>query len=138
MMNEKITLVSPRSSVEIQLPDGRVLSGPRGAKVGQFLETLEYDAELIAAVVNGDLRELTYPVNIESRVIPVTMSDPDGARIYRRSLTFLLEMAFNDLFPDAVLYVDHSVASGGFYCQVTGRVPLFEPEIDALKDHMQE
>jgi uridine kinase len=66
------------------------------------------------------------------------MSEPDGARIYRRSLTFLLEMAFNDLFPEAVLYVDHSVASGGYYCQITGRAPLFEAEIDALKDHMRE
>ena len=137
-MSEQITIVSPRPTVEIHLPDGRVLSGPRGAKAGEFLQAIEFDSQVVAAVVNGDLRELTYPINIESRVIPITMSDPDGARIYRRSLTFLLEMAFNDLFPDAVLYVDHSVASGGFYCQITGREPLFEPEIDALKDHMQE
>src|SRR5215216_3596772 len=132
-MAEQINLVPPRTSVEIQLPDGRVLSGPRGARVGKFLKMLEYDSQLIAAVVNGDLRELTYPINIEARVIPVTMSDPDGARIYRRSLTFLLEMAFSDLFPNAVLYVDHSVASGGYYCQVTGRAPLFESEIDASR-----
>ena len=137
-MNEKINLVSPRSSVEIQLPDGRVLSGPRGARVGEFLELLEYDSQLIAAIVNGDLRELTYPISIESRVIPVTMSDADGARIYRRSLTFLLEMAFGDLFPDAVLFVDHSVASGGYYCQVTGRGPLSEAEIGGLRVHMQQ
>src|SRR5215216_2309831 len=137
-MAEQINLVPPRTSVEIQLPDGRVLSGPRGARVGKFLETLEYNAELIAAVVNGNLRELTYPINIESRVLPVTMSDPDGARIYRRSLTFLLEMAFTDLFPDGVLFVDHSVASGGYYCQVTERSPLSESEIRALKVHMQE
>ena len=137
-MTEKITIVSPRSSVEIQLPDGGVLSGPRGAKVGEFLSTLELEAQVVAAVVNGDLRELTYPISIESRVIPVTMSDPDGARIYRRSLTFLLEMAFNDLFPEAVLFVDHAVASGGYYCQITGRTPLFEAEINALKDHMED
>src|SRR5215207_9968671 len=137
-MTEKITLISPRPSVEIYLPDGRVLSGPRGANVGEFLQTVEHDSELVAAIVNGDLRELTYPIHLESRVIPVTMSDPDGARIYRRSLTFLLEMAFNDLFPDAVLFVDHAVASGGYYCQVTGRAPLFESEIDALRDHMHE
>lgn len=137
-MNEKISLASLSPSVEIQLPDGRVLSGPRGAQVGEFLETLDYDSQLIAAVVNGDLRELTYPISIESRVIPVTMSDPDGARIYRRSLTFLLEMAFNDLFPDATLFVDHAVASGGYYCQVTGHQLLTESEIEKLKVHMQE
>src|SRR5512142_1299113 len=137
-MTEKINLVPPRSSVEIDLPDGRILSGPRGATAGEFLATLELDSQVIAAVVNGDLRELTYPIHIESRVMPVTMSDPDGARIYRRSLTFLLEMAFTDLFPDGVLFVDHAVASGGYYCQVTGREPLSESEIEAVKVHMHE
>ncbi|HEX5808870.1 MAG TPA: nucleoside kinase [Anaerolineales bacterium] len=137
-MNEKISVVLPRSSVEINLTDGRVLSGPRGARVGEFLQTLQLEAQVVAAIVNGDLRELTYPIEIESRVIPVTMSDPDGARIYRRSLTFLLEMAFNDLFPDGVLYVDHSVASGGYYCQVTERRSLSTEEIEALKLQMRK
>jgi uridine kinase len=137
-MEEEIRLVSPRSSVEVHLPDGRVLSGPRGAKVGDFLSTLEYDSQLIAAIINGDLRELTYPIIMDSRVAPVTMSAPDGARIYRRSLTFLLEMAFTDLFPDAILFVDHSVASGGYYCQVTGRGSLSESELESLKAHMQK
>ena len=133
-----IHLVPPRSEVEVQLPDGRLLSGPRGAKVGEFLAAVEHDSQLVAAIVNGDLRELTYPIELESRVEPVTISSPDGARIYRRSLTFLLEMAFADLFPDATLFIDHSVASGGYYCQVTGRSPLTEAEIAALKSHMQE
>ena len=138
MMKDKIKIISPRSEVEIHLPDGRVLSGPRGAAVGEFLSTLEYDSQLVAAIVNGDLRELTYAIQIESRVEPVTMSSPDGGRIYRRSLTFLLEMAFADLFPGATLFVDHSVASGGYYCQVTGRAPLTDSEIRALKSQMQK
>ena len=137
-MKEQITLITPRSTVEIHLPDGRVLSGPRGAMVGEFLAALEHQSQLVAAIVNGDLRELTYAIAMASRVEPVTISSPDGARIYRRSLTFLLEMAFADLFPDGVLFVDHSVASGGYYCQVTGRAPLSDFEIASLKDHMQK
>jgi uridine kinase len=135
---KEFTLIPARGEVEIHLPDGRVLSGPRGAKVGEFLSAMEHDSQLVAAIVNGDLRELTYPIELESRVEPVTISSPDGARIYRRSLTFLLEMAFEDLFPGATLYIDHSVASGGYYCQVTGRSPLTDAEIDALKSHMQD
>jgi len=138
MMKENIQFVTPRSEVEIHLPDGRVLSGPRGAKVGEFLSAMEHDSQLVGAIVNGELRELTYAVKMDSRVEPVTMSSPDGARIYRRSLTFLLEMAFSDLFPDGKLFVDHSVASGGYYCQVTGRKPLSEAEADELKVHMQK
>ena len=137
-MNNQINLVSPRPSVEIHLPDGRVLSGPRGAKVEEFIATLELDSQPVAAIINGDLRELTYPIELDARVAPVTMSMADGARIYRRSLTFLLEMAFADLFPDANLFVDHSVASGGYYCQVAGRKPLSESELEALKRHMQK
>ena len=130
-------IVEPRSEVELHLPDGRLIAGPRGAAVGEFLSAVECDSPLVAAIVNGDLRELTYTIEIDSRVEPVTISSPDGARIYRRSLTFLLEMAFAELFPDGILFVDHSVASGGYYCQVTGRQPLSESEIGLLKVRMQ-
>ena len=135
-MKNKINLISPRNDVEIFLPDGRVLSGPRGAKVGEFLSVVEHETLLVGAVVNGELRELTYPVKMESKVEPVLIDSADGARIYRRSLTFLLEKAFTDLFSHGTLFVDHSVASGGYYCQVTGREQLTQPEIDALKTHM--
>ena len=138
MMNNQIEIVSPRSSIEVHLPDGRVLSGPRGAKVEKFLAALEWPAQPVAAIVNSELRELTYAIEMDSTVEPVTMSMADGARIYRRSLTFLLEMAFADLFPDAKLFVDHSVASGGYYCQVSERKPLSDEELESLKTHMHQ
>ena len=133
-------ITQPRPDVEVHLPDGRLLSGPRGAKVGDFLHSVvgSFDAPIVAAIVNGDLRELTYPINIESIIQPVTMSEADGARIYRRSLTYLLEMAFGDLFPRGKLTIDHSVSFGGYYCQVSGREPLSKSELEALKTHMQE
>ena len=65
---------------------------------------------MVGAIINGELRELTFPVEMESRVTPISMNDVDGARIYRRSITFLLEAAFDDIFPDLILSVDHSVA----------------------------
>jgi uridine kinase len=131
-------IVKPRNEVEIHLPDGRMLSGPRGAAVREFLASVEWESQLVGAIVNGELRELTHPIKIESKVEPVEMNSADGARIYRRSLTFLLEKAFTDLYPDGILYVDHSVASGGYYCQVSGREALSETEIEALKTHMQK
>ena len=42
-------------------------------------------APLVAAIVNGDLRELTFPIKMDASLAPVTMSDADGARVYRRS-----------------------------------------------------
>ena len=137
-MKNNFKLVQPRNEVEIHLPDGRVLSGPRGAAVGDFLSAVEHDSQLVGAVVNGDLRELTFPVGMDSRVTPVTMSTPDGTRIYRRSLTFLLEMVFADMYPLATLFIDHSVATGGFYCEVKGREPLSVSELGVLKVLMRK
>ncbi len=132
-----IRLTTPRETIEVHLPDGRVLSGPRGASVGEFLRAVaDPNDPVVAAIVNGDLRELTYPLKMDAQVAPVSMSHPDGARIYRRSLTFLLEMAFADKFTGAKLSIDHSVASGGYYCQVSGRPPLTNAELQDLKRHM--
>ena len=131
-------LVAERPEVEIKLPDGRVLSGARGSRVGDFLKTLDFSVPIVAADVDGELRELTYPVDMEARVRPITMADSDGALIYRRSLNFLLEMAFADLFPSAELRIDHSISFGGYYCQVGGRDPLSQTELSKLKSHIQE
>ncbi len=131
----KITTVPPRASVEAHLPDGRVLSGPRSASAGEFLQSIagSLPAPAVAAVINGELHELTYPVRMDCKLSPVTMADSDGVRIYRRSLTFLLETAFSSLFKDAVLIIDHSVASGGYYCHVNEHKPLTRSELAALE-----
>lgn len=133
-----IRLVAQSDRVEIHLPDGRTLSGPRGASARDFFAALEPGpAPIVGVVVNGELHELTYPINMESRVQPITMSDSDGARMYRRSLTFLLEAAFSGLFPDASLFIDHSVASGGYYCHVREREPFTIDELKALEAEMR-
>ena len=128
---KNIQSVSPRDSVEVHLPDGRVLSGPRGTTAGDFLQADSQSRRipLVAAIINGDLRELTYPIKMDASLAPVNMSDADGARVYRRSLTFLLEAAFVTLFPEAVLIIDHSISSGGYYCHVNG-LPV--PGMDEL------
>ncbi|GAB4579495.1 MAG: nucleoside kinase [Anaerolineales bacterium] len=134
-----ISFITPRSEVEIHLPDGRVLSGPRGTPVGDFLHPIldEYSqAPIVGAIVNNELRELTYPIRMESTVQPVTMADEDGMRIYRRTLTLILEAAFEDLFPSARLTIDHSVAAGGYYCQVFERPALSNEELEQLKTAM--
>lgn len=136
----EIKQTEPRKTVEIHLPDGRVYSANRGTPVGLFLKVLPEASNppIMGAVVNNELRELTYPIEMDSYVRPITMSDEDGARIYRRSVTFLLEAAFDELFPEAILKVDHSVSSGGFYCEVTGREPLSMEELSSLEGRMQE
>ena len=131
--------VTPSDQIEIHVPDGRTLRGSRGATAASLLQpiTAELPAPLVGVVVNGELHELTYPIEMEASIRPVTMADADGARIYRRSLTFLLEAAFIRRFPETRLYIDHSLASGGYYCEVRGREPLTPTELEALAAEMR-
>src|SRR3972149_3252264 len=126
-------------TVQLRLPDGGVWEGRRGLPLREFLVGLDGDYDpVVGGVVNGELRELTYPIEMESTVRPVTLADADGMRIYRRSLTFLLAAAFEEMFPRAELHVDHSVASGGYHCQVYGRPSLHREELSLLQKRMKQ
>lgn len=135
-----IQTAQPSPNVEIHLPNGKTLTGPRGTTVGEFLAQVkdDFSAPIVAAVINNEIHELTYPIRIESNCIPVTMDSADGARIYRRSLIFLLEIAFSQCIKNGYLNIDHSVSSGGFYCEVNDRDPLSQEELDALEKQMRK
>lgn len=135
-----IKITQPNKNVELHLPDGRVLSGPRGTKIEDFLKQVkdDFSVPIVAAIINNQIHELTFPIEVESYCQPITMSFADGARIYRRSLVYLLDMAFSEMFPNAKLNIDHSVSSGGFYCEVTGRKALTKQELTALKNSLKK
>src|ERR1035437_7174653 len=131
----------PRPTAEVLLPDRRIVCGPRNRPIADFLKGLPEWNQLdpvMGAVINGELRELTHPVEMDSRVQIIKMSHPDGSGIYRRSVTFLLEAAFEDTFPAADISIDHSLSSGGFYCSVINRGPLSDEELDAVEARMKE
>lgn len=138
--NKDFQFTQPAPRVQVHLPDGRTLSGPRGASIREFLQPLaeENGYQIVGAVVNGQLRELTRTIQTESDVQPVRMNTADGMRIYRRSLTLLLEAAFGDLYPEAQINVDHSVSFGGYYCQIKGRETLTDGQLAELKAYMRQ
>lgn len=131
---------SPRKDVEIRLPGNQLIKGPRSAAIGDFLNLIEEweGSQIVGAVVDGNLRELTYPVDKDADVIPLNMSTADGSKIYRRSLTFLLETAFEEIYQDHCLAVDHSVPSGGYFCMIQDGAPLSKEEIEAIEKKMRE
>jgi uridine kinase len=124
--------------IEITLSDGRIISGKRGSTLEEFLSLLSnWDgSQIVGAVVDGLLKELSTKLERSCTIQPINMTTADGSKIYRRSLTFLLETAFDDLFPDYFLAIDHSVPSGGYFCKIIGRNPLRKDEIKKLESRM--
>ena len=141
-----IHLVAPRDSAHARLPDGRVYDAPPGTPLGDILDVARRegtsataDAPAVAAIVDGRLRELHTPLVRDADVTPVTLADSDGARIYRRSLAFLLVTAASETFPEADVIVEHSAPTvGGYFCAVSGRDPFSAEELRTLERRMRE
>ena len=136
----KIHPVQPRDTAQVWFDDGRVFEGPVGAPLEEFIRAAGSDPDVptVAALIDNELRELTYRVETDIEVSPITMAHSDGFRIYRRSLSFLLVTAIHELFPNATVYVDHSLTFGGYFCQVQGREPFNAEELAQIKARMWE
>ena len=135
-----IVLSAPRETAQVWFDDGRVFEGPIGTPLEAFIRAAGSDPRVptVAALIDNELRELAYRVEGDIEVIPITMSDSDGFRIYRRSLAFLMVTAADELFPEASLYVDHSLTFGGYFCQVQGRRPFDPDELAQIDARMRE
>ncbi len=130
----------PRDTAQVWLDDGRVFEGPIGTPLEEFIRVIGSDpqAPTVAALIDNELRELTYRVEKDVEVSPITMGQSDGFRIYRRSLSFLLVTAVHELFPKTTVYVDHSLTFGGYFCQVQGREAFSEEELAQIEARMWE
>jgi uridine kinase len=137
---QSVTLVSPRRAAQVRFPDGRTFEAPIGTPLEAFVRAAFPDppVSVMAALVDGKLRELTWLVACDVEAVPVTLAESDGGRIYRRSLSFLLVAAAQKLFPQAHVYIDHSLPFGGYFCQVRGREPFTPQELDRLAARMHE
>ena len=131
---------TPRPDVELTLDDGRVITGRRGARLEEFINIIqeEHQPLIVGVILNGSLRELTFSLTQDGVASLITTSDADGARIYRRSLVFLLETAFKHCFPEGLLSIDHSVSSGGYHCQIHNLEQFDQPELDQLGSYMRK
>jgi len=130
----------PRQTAQVRFPDGRIFEAPIGTPVEQYVKVAldNGPVPVIAALINGELRELTYSMRSDARVDPVFLSDSDGVRIYRRSLSFLLVAVVHELFPQAQIHVDYTLPFGGFFCQVRGREPFSAEELARIEARMRE
>jgi uridine kinase len=130
----------PRQTAQVRLADARIYEAPVGTTLETYIKEIDFDlpAPIVAANINGELRELTYHILTDSEVNPISMADSDGMRIYRRSLAFLMVTVAEELFPDAQVVIDYALNFGGFYCEVRGRAPFTSEELARVERGMRE
>ena len=92
---------------------------------------------VIAARVNGELRDLNREVADGDVIEPVRIDDPDGRAILRHSTTHVMAQAVQDLFPEAKLGIGPPIENGFYYDFGTDRA--FDPEnLKAIEQRMRQ
>ncbi|MDE6183633.1 MAG: nucleoside kinase, partial [Rikenellaceae bacterium] len=90
----------------------------------------------IAAYVNNKSKDLNYRVYEPKSVRFIDATHFEGARVYQRTLFFVLYKAVRDLYPRGVLKIQHSLGRG-FYFVVEGVEPC-DGMAEAIAGRMRE
>jgi threonyl-tRNA synthetase len=111
----RITLAGSEHVVEPGTTAGEALISPNGASASSQPAPGSRSGAVVAARVNGELRDLAYPLANGDVVEPVTAGSPDGRSIMRHSSAHVLAQAVQQLYPEAKLGIGPPVENGFYY-----------------------
>jgi uridine kinase len=133
--------MSPSHTIQITLPDGQVHSCGPQTTVAELLpgRSAPNGLPYLAALVNNDICSLSFPLQVNSAVQFLTLADPHGEYVYRRSLSFLIAKAVRDLVPECEFAVEHSIGDG-YYCTFSQCAPggLSGELLQRIDGHLRE
>ena len=78
------------------------------------LDVVGTNREYVCAYVNKRVRELTYTIDKDSEVVPLTCKDSDAMRIYEASLRFLVAKAMHNIHPHYQIRFAYNVSRSIF------------------------
>ncbi|HEU5030719.1 MAG TPA: threonine--tRNA ligase [Spirillospora sp.] len=126
--------MSTVSELRITL-DGSERAVPAGTTAGQALDA--DGRTVIAARVNGELRDLAGELHDGDAVEPVAIGSDDGRAIMRHSAAHVMAQAVQELFPEAKLGIGPPVENG-FYYDFDVAEPFTPDDLKRIEKRMRE
>lgn len=100
-------------------------------------ELFRDDADVIAARVGGELKDLSYELADGDEVEGVAIDSPDGLDILRHSTAHVLAQAVQQLYPEAKLGIGPPIQDG-FYYDFDVPVPFVPEDLVKLESAMRK
>jgi threonyl-tRNA synthetase len=126
-------------TIQITLPDGSTRQVPHGITAaeiaGQISQGLAREA--LVARVNGDLIDLSHPIERDTTVSILTAKDPDAVQVFRHSAAHLLAAAVLELYPDVKLGIGPPIETGFFY-EFLRDEPFTQEDLGKIELRMRE
>ncbi len=123
----------------ITLPDGKKLNFPKevtGLEIAEKIsKSLSKQALIIS--VDGELKDLYFPINKDCLVKIFTAKDPEGLDAIRHDTTHIMAMAVQDLFPGTKLAIGPAIKDG-FYYDFYREEPFTPKDLEKIEVKMKE
>jgi len=127
------------SNIEITLPDGTrkpVAAGTSPLDIAKSIGPRLADA-VVVAKVNGELYDLTRPLESDASVQLLTAKDPESLVVYRHSTAHLLAAAVLELYPETQLGIGPPIDTG-FYYDFDRATPFTPDDLEKIEKKMWE
>src|SRR5205809_1674858 len=126
-------------SITITLPDGSQQTVPAGTKPIDVAKSISprLADDAVVARVNGELFDLTRPLEGDASVQILTSKNPEALEVYRHSTAHLLALAVLELFPETKLGIGPPT-DAGFYYDFQRETPFTQEDLEKIEAKMAE
>lgn len=113
--------------MKLELKDGTIIEKEIGITGLELANSLSKSLakEAIALKVNGELKDLSLPLENDAKVEIITKNDSEALDILNHSTAHLLAHAVMELYPDSQLAFGPSIEEG-FYYDIMFKEPISE------------
>ncbi|UCD86198.1 MAG: threonine--tRNA ligase [Deltaproteobacteria bacterium] len=118
------------------MPDGSSGSFDPGVTLAEINKEIGLK-EAVAASVNGNLVDLSYPLNEDTEISLIALETDEGIRILRHSTSHVMAQAVKDLFPEAQPTIGPSIEEG-FYYDFDYPPGFSNEDLEKITDRMKE
>ncbi len=126
-------------TIQITLPDGATREVPRGTTAAQIAHQISprLAKEALVARADGELVDLSRPLEHDAKISILTAKDPDSLQVFRHSAAHLLAAAVLELYPDVKLGIGPPIETGFFY-EFVRQEPFTQDDLEKIEAKMHE
>ena len=126
--------------IKITLPDGAIREYPEGSSSLDVAKSISEGLarKVLAASVNGEVWDITRPIQKDSTLKLLTWNDSEGKATFWHSTAHLMAEAVASIFPGVKFWVGPAVDNGFYYDMDLGGRQITEEDLRSLESKMSE
>jgi threonyl-tRNA synthetase len=126
-------------TIQITLPDGATREVQRGTTASEIARQISprLAKEALVARADGELVDLSRPLEHDAKISILTAKDPDSLQVFRHSAAHLLAASVLELYPDVKLGIGPPIDTGFFY-EFVRKEPFTQDDLEKIEAKMHE